>query len=342
MLFYEPLFLFYVFPVFYLVVVLLRRNPIPRRNLIVLFSIFFYAWIEPRIVPLVILTTLSDYCCGWVIANAETQSSRTRALVVGVAINLGTLLFFKYTNFLFENLSDLLVSMGYRPLPAPSILLPIGISFIVFEKISFLVDLYRRLVQFPRSIIDYTLYVFLFPKLLAGPIIKYHEINEQIARLHWVTPAEGIAGFERFMLGVVKKTLIADPLGVGVTEIFKLPDSAIGFSSAWIGVGLFTLQIYFDFSAYSDMAIGLARMLGFRLNENFNLPYLSRSMTEFWRRWHISLSTFIREYLYVPLGGNRVSLARIYVNLWICFLLSGIWHGATGRSCFGVPTTARS
>ena len=206
--------------------------------------------------------------------------------------------------------------------------MPIGVSFIVFEKITYLVDIYRGRSNPAPSFARYLLYVFLFPKLLAGPIIKYHELEAQIVASGRVRPGDLAVGFRRFMLGVVKKTILADTLGSGADAIFSADMTTLGFTDAWWGVIFFTFQIYIDFSAYSDMAIGLARMFGFRLNENFNKPYISCSITEFWRRWHISLSTWIRDYLYIPLGGNRVAPWRRYANLWVCFFASGLWHGA--------------
>ena len=205
----------------------------------------------------------------------------------------------------------------------------IGVSFVVFEKISYLVDTYRGTSKPARSFSDYCLFVFMFPKLLAGPILKYHEMQDQIAKPAAVTWNDAWEGFLRFARGIAKKLLIADTCGAFADAAFGANAATLGPGQAWLGVICFTLQIYFDFSAYSDMAIGLARMLGFKLRENFNMPYTARSLTDFWRRWHISLTTWIRDYLYKPLGGNRGSAAQTYVNLWICFLLSGIWHGAS-------------
>lgn len=210
----------------------------------------------------------------------------------------------------------------------PKIALPIGVSFIVFEKITYLVNLSRGRSAPAVSFVQYLTYVLFFPKLLAGPIIKYHEIDEQFRRPPVAGEGMILDGFLRFMRGIIKKIMLADVLGSAADVVFALPPGAVGFANAWWGVTFFTLQIYLDFSAYSDMAIGLACMFGFRLRENFDMPYISCSITEFWRRWHISLSTWIRDYLYIPLGGNRVAPWRIYLNLWVCFLASGLWHGA--------------
>ena len=221
-----------------------------------------------------------------------------------------------------------MTSLHLDNIPAITIALPIGISFIVFEKITYLVDIYKRIGKPAPSMLSYFLYVLLFPKLLAGPIVKYHDIADQLGT-RTLSAEDFVDGLRRFLIGLAKKVLIADTLQEVVDPIFKLSSGELGWYNAWVGLICFTLQIYFDFSGYSDMAIGLARMMGFRLLENLNMPYLSQSFTEFWRRWHISLSTWIREYLYIPLGGNRVSSARMYTNLLLCFFLCGLWHGAS-------------
>ncbi len=332
MLFYEPLFLFLFLPTVLLAFLLARltaRSPRPGGAVILLASLFFYLWSEPLFVPVVLASAALDHALGRRIARAPAGSRRDRALLtLGVASNLAILLFYKYTAFLTANLDTLLAAAHLPVLPVPRIALPIGVSFIVFEKITYLVDIHRRLSRPAPGFATYLLYVLFFPKLLAGPIIKYHEMQAQLETLPRPNLDDFAAGTMRFMLGVVKKTLIADTLAGGADLAFGDTSGTIGFANAWWGVALFTFQIYFDFSAYSDMAIGIARMFGFRLRENFDKPYISCSITEFWRRWHISLSTWIREYLYITLGGNRVGVARRYVNLWLCFLASGLWHGA--------------
>jgi len=328
MLFYEPLFLFVFFPTFYLAYLAGERRAALRLGLILGASILFYAWSEPLFVPVVLASALADHLFARKIDRLPSGSRGARALLAaGVLMNIGILLHYKYTRFLIENLNALLQGSPVGPLTVPHILLPIGVSFIVFEKITYLVDIYRRISRPAPTVSTYLLYVFFFPKLLAGPIIKYHEMESQLRVLPAARFDDISAGFLRFMVGVAKKTLIADTLATGADQIFAVQGS-VGFAHAWCGVIFFTFQIYFDFSGYSDMAIGIARMLGFRLRENFDQPYIACSLTEFWRRWHISLTTWIREYLYIPLGGNRVSPPRIYFNLWICFLASGLWHGA--------------
>ena len=327
MLFYEPLFLFLFLPTFYLLYLAGERRYGLRLGVILLGSLVFYLWSDPLFPLLVVVSSVAD----WFIAAGIARAAPGRAkllLTLGVLLNLAMLVHFKYTHFLLDNLNAVLTGFSWRAIENPLIALPVGVSFVVFEKITYLVDVYRRVSQPARNLLNYMAYVFFFPKLLAGPIIKYHEIDTQMARLPKANLEDFSAGLLHFMLGVVKKTLIADTLAKGADMVFAAPEGTVGFGQAWIGVLLFTFQIYFDFSAYSDMAIGLARMLGFRLLENFNMPYISCSITEFWRRWHISLSTWIREYLYIPLGGNRAGKARQYVNLWLCFLASGLWHGA--------------
>ena len=321
MLFYEPIFLFLFLPITFGLYLLTRRLAVLRLLVLLVASLVFYVWGEPAFVPVVIVSAALDYALGFAVARGARW-----ALRLGVLANVALLVGYKYTGFILANALPLLAPSAVGLIPR--IALPIGVSFIVFEKITYLVDIARGRSRPAASFVSYLTYVLLFPKLLAGPIIKYHEIDAQFR----TPPAAGEAmvfdGFLRFMLGVIKKVMLADVLATGADGVFALPPGELGFTDAWWGVILFTLQIYLDFSAYSDMAIGLARMFGFHLRENFNMPYIACSMTEFWRRWHISLTTWIREYLYIPLGGNRVAEWRIYANLWICFLASGLWHGA--------------
>ncbi|MGC4043113.1 MAG: MBOAT family protein [Armatimonas sp.] len=317
MLFSTPIFLFYYLAVFFVFYFLVGKNY--RNLLLTAFSLFFYAWGEPTFIGIVLLSSLLDYFLGKGIEKRVDQSGLRRTLVlVGVLNNIGILFYFKYAGFF-------LASLHLGSLAA--IALPIGISFITFEKITYLVDLYRGTGKAAPTFLRYLLYVFFFPKLLAGPIVKYHDIEPQLES-HTITQSDLVAGVTRFCIGLAKKVLIADTLGVIVDAIFHINPPEVSAPFAWQGTVFFTLQIFFDFSGYSDMAIGMARMLGFRLQENFNSPYISANITEFWRRWHISLSSWIREYLYIPLGGNRGSVARTYFNLWLCFLASGLWHGA--------------
>ncbi len=324
MLFNAPLFLFGFLPLLLAAYFVFPKRL--RNSTLLLGSFLFYAWSEPRFIFVVLASALFDWLCGNVIANGREPHARW-ALIAGVVANLGVLVYFKYTNFFVDSLNKVLEPIASPVVSLAPIALPVGVSFIVFEKITYLVDLRRGVGSKARSPLDYLLYVLFFPKLLAGPIVKYHEVEEQIAKRS-VTLEDLGQGFLRFTLGMAKKVFIADTMGEIVDPIFALQSNELSFRLAWLGVLAFTLQIYFDFSGYSDMAIGLARLFGFRLRENFNQPYAATSFTDFWRRWHISLSTWIREYLYIPLGGNKGSEARTYVNLWICFVLSGLWHGA--------------
>ncbi len=321
MLFSTPFFLFVFLPIFCALYWFLPQ----RRWILLLGSLFFYGWGEPIFLLVVLASALLDWLLGQRIAQRGPGARGWVAL--GVVANLGLLVYAKYTVFAVLNLNAVATLQGWREWTVPQIALPLGVSFIVFEKITYVVDLYRKVAPPARSFLDYLNYVFLFPKLLAGPIVKYHDIASQLARpAHRSTEIK--EGLLRFIFGLGKKVLIADSLAPVVDQVFSLPPGALNPGTAWLGLICFTLQIFFDFSGYSDMAIGMARMFGFRLMENFCDPYLAESVTDFWRRWHISLSTWIKEYVYIPLGGNRVSTARSYVNLCLCFLLCGLWHGA--------------
>lgn len=329
MLFYEPFFALFAFPAFYAVYLWFNDRASAKKWALILGSIAFYTWGEPLFVPVVLASSLLDHVASKRLTPQSPEGRRRLWLAIGIASNLGILIFYKYTDFLIQNFNTVLAPFAGSQLPLVKIALPIGVSFVVFEKISYLVDTYRGTSRPARSFSDYCLFVFMFPKLLAGPILKYHEMQDQIAKPAAVSWNDAWEGFLRFSQGIAKKLLIADTCGAFADQAFGANAAGLGTGQAWLGVVCFTLQIYFDFSAYSDMAIGLARMLGFRLRENFNMPYTARSITDFWRRWHISLTTWIRDYLYKPLGGNRGTAARTYLNLWICFLLSGIWHGAS-------------
>ena len=322
MLFSTPFFIFAFLPVFFFL-----YFTIPARRFVLLIaSLLFYAWSEPLFILVILASSLIDWQLGKVIFGDGKW--RKFGVILGVTSNVLLLLYAKYTIFAVTNLNQLFDIAGWRHLSIPLIALPLGVSFIAFEKITYLVDLYRRSATPAHSLVSYLTYIFLFPKLLAGPIVKYHDIAEQLGslRLQYDNIFEGVI---RFTKGLAKKLLIADPLGAYSDQVFNLSVSSLDTPTAWLGILCFTVQIYFDFSGYSDMAIGLGRILGFRLLENFNNPYLATSFTDFWKRWHISLSSWIKEYVYIPLGGNRVSKVRSYVNLIICFLLSGLWHGAS-------------
>jgi len=321
------LFLFYFLP---LALALYYASP-PRVKHVVLtaLSYVFYGWANPLFVPLLLFSTLVDYLCGLYIARTEDARARRRGLAVSLVTNLGLLGFFKYFNFGVENLTALARAMGLDVLGVDTALrvtLPLGISFYTFQSMSYTWDVYRGRTAAIRSFIDFACFVSMFPQLVAGPIIRFSEVADQLrSRTHTVTKfARGVAFFS---VGLAKKVLLANPCG-------KIADLAFEAGSlhpldAWYGVTAYAFQIYFDFSGYSDMAIGLGLMLGFVFPKNFDSPYLSQSITEFWRRWHISLSTWLRDYVYLPLGGNRKGPVRTYVNLFVVMLLGGLWHGAS-------------
>jgi alginate O-acetyltransferase complex protein AlgI len=327
MLFYEPLFLT-IFPAVYAFYLLVSGASAKKWTLLVV-STLFYVWGEPVFVLVMLVSTAIDYALSFYLSDPTPTRTRRLALTAGIVNNLGILIVYKYADFLADNFNFVLGHFAANRIPLLHLALPIGVSFVVFEKITYLVDTYRGISKPAASFTDYCLFVLFFPKLLAGPILKYHEMKDQIASPPAVEWSDFQVGFLRFARGLGRKLLIADPLGAFVNQIFAADPASLSAGHAWLGLASFTLQIYFDFAGYSDMAIGLARMLGFRLKENFNSPYISQSITEFWRRWHISLTTWIRDYLYIPLGGDRSSDTRTYINLWICFLASGLWHGAS-------------
>ncbi len=326
MVFASPLFLFLFLPL-----TLAAYFVVPRRGrnaVLLVASLAFYAWGEAPYVALVLASVLFNWWMGMRIAAAAQPRARGRRLAVAVAGNLGTLAVFKYANFAAANVNAIAPVFGIGPLAWAAIPLPLGISFFTFHAISYVVDVYKRNAEAQRSISAFALYILLFPQLIAGPIIRWRDIAAQLvareARL-----ADIAYGIRRLVIGLGKKTLIANTLGRTADAVFALPPAELSAPLAWLGLACYTLQIYFDFSGYSDMAIGLMRMFGFRILENFNYPYVARSIREFWRRWHISLSNWFRDYLYLPLGGNRHGAWRAYRNLAIVFLLCGLWHGAS-------------
>jgi len=326
LIFNSPIFILFFLPVF---LSLFFLSGIKYKNYVILAgSMVFYAWGEPRFIFIVLISSTIDWFLGNIIYKSTVSRIRIWAVVLSVSLNIAILFFFKYINFTLDNINSVLNFVNINPLIFAKVALPIGVSFVVFEKITYIIDIYRGKDKPADQFISYLLYIFLFPKLLAGPIVKYHDIKDQLNK-RLVRKDDIIYGLTRFSFGMAKKVFIADTVGELANQCFALSPSELGFANAWMGAICYTLQIYFDFSAYSDMAIGLGRVMGFRIMENFNLPYISKSFTEFWRRWHISLSTWIKEYLYISLGGNRGSKARTYFNLWICFLISGLWHGAS-------------
>jgi len=330
MLFTSPLFLFAFLPLLLAAYYLAPRSLHVKNAVALAASVIFFAWGEPIFVYLLIVGIYIDYRASLLIAPDSTCSARTKRWILlgALFLNVAALVASKYLNFIVTEIINPLSPVLHLHVNPPNFPLLLGISFITFHRISYLVDSYKGRAVPPRGFLDCALYIFLFPQLIAGPIIRYHDIGHQIHdRTH--TLEKFLSGFFRFSVGLLKKTLIADPLGMVTDKVFGMPGHDLSSLIAWGGIIAYTLQIYFDFSGYSDMALGLGRMMGFQFPENFNRPYISRSVTEFWRRWHISLSNWMRLYLYIPLGGNRISLSRTYLNLWIVFTISGIWHGAS-------------
>jgi len=330
LVFSTPIFLFGFLPI---VLLLYYLCPGKFKNLCLLIaSLLFYAWGETFYVVIMLVSIAANYLIGRGIHSAQIKHLCQRRiktiLFIGLVINIGILSIFKYANFLVENLNVVLANFNVAPIDLDPIHLPLGISFFTFQAISYLVDIYRGQTKPQKRITDLALYISMFPQLIAGPIVRYQTVANQIAqRNHSVKLfAEGVT---RFIYGLAKKVLIANTLGEVADHIFSLPTEELSLPLAWVGVLAYSFQIYFDFSGYSDMAIGLGKMFGFRFLENFNYPYVSQSLREFWRRWHISLSTWFRDYVYISLGGNRVGITRTYLNLSLVFFLTGVWHGAS-------------
>ncbi len=321
MVFSSIVFLWVLLPV---ILITYYISPIRMRNgLLTVFSLFFYAWGEPRLIVLMIVSVLINYTFGLLI---ERYGKKKGLLALCVAINLLLLGYFKYFNFVVDTLNALLAPAGVS-IAAGKVALPIGISFYTFQALSYVVDVYRGENKAQHNLVNMMLYISFFPQLIAGPIVKYHDIEEQME--HRTVTAESFSyGIKRFIFGLGKKVILANSFAEVVDAVYAYSPSDVSQPLLWLTAVFYMMQIYFDFSGYSDMAIGLGKMFGFTFNENFTLPYVSTSIREFWRRWHISLSSWFREYVYIPLGGNRRGNARTYVNLWIVFLLTGIWHGA--------------
>lgn len=335
MVFSSIIFLFYFLPIFLIAYLLIGKNY--KNGLILVASIFFYSWGAPKFIFVILGTTLLDFfLVGWM-SNTDKRIYRRLMLTLSVSVNLGLLIYFKYSNFFIENINGLITSVFHaKEITWTKLVLPLGISFYTFETITYVVDVYRGVHKPLKNFWDYQLYIILFPKLIAGPIIRYHELADQITdRSEYETNENRLMGIYRFAIGLGKKVLIANVMGEQANMIFGKDYGSLGLYTAWIGALAYTFQIYFDFSGYSDMAIGLGKIMGFCFPENFNNPYISRSITEFWRRWHITLGNWMKNYLYIPLGGNRVSSKfRLYFNLWLVFLASGLWHGASWSFVF--------
>src|ERR1700683_2206593 len=332
MLFSTPIFLFVFLPLVLALFFATRRNKL----VLLLSSLVFYAWGEPICVLLLLFVIVFNYRIGMVICFAAPDR-RKLIFVLGVAADLLILIFFKYEDFLANNLNVLLAALSIAAtVPQLNLPLPLGISFFTFQALAYLIDIYLGHIKPAPSLYRFALFKSFFPQLIAGPIVRYQQVANDYAEDH--ASEELFAdGVRRFVIGFAKKVIIADSLAPVVDSVFRTPPDGLAFSIAWLGAVAFCLQIYFDFSGYTDMAIGLGRMFGIRLPENFNYPYAATSIRDFWRRWHITLSTWFRDYLYLPLGGNRKGAWRTYSNLITVFVLCGLWHGAAWNFvCWGL------
>jgi len=327
MVFSSVIFLFLFLPVVLLIYYSTRKA---LRNSVLLFaSLIFYAWGEPKFIIIMLISLFINYIFGITVDYFQNKKLYQKLIIViCIFFNIGILVFFKYTNFMVDNFNFLSGLFGGDFLEIKKIALPIGISFYTFHELSYVIDVYRKIAKVQKNFLNLALYILFFPQLIAGPIIRYHDIADQLQNRN-VNIEDFAYGIRRFIIGLGKKVIIANTMGVVADSIFSIPATNLTFSLSWLGIITYALQIYYDFSGYSDMAIGLARMFGFRFLENFNYPYISKSITEFWRRWHISLSSWFKDYLYIPLGGNKKGTFKTYRNLIIVFICTGIWHGAS-------------
>jgi alginate O-acetyltransferase complex protein AlgI len=327
MVFSTSLFLTVFLPVFLILYNIVGKK---LKNWVILIaSIVFYSWGAPKFVFILIGSTIIDFYLVRMMYQSVNLKRKRALLIISIALNLGLLLYFKYANFFIDNVNSFLEVLGIDPVGLTNVLLPIGISFYTFQTLTYSIDIYRNIHKPLDRVNDYLLYIMSFPQMIAGPIVRFNTIADQIVDRK-ETVDDKLTGFIRFCIGLAKKVLIANVMGEQADLIMNGDINGVSTVTAWIGILAYTFQIYFDFSGYSDMAIGLGRMMGFKFPENFNNPYISQSITEFWRRWHITLGAWMRDYLYIPLGGSKVSTKRrLYFNLWFVFLVSGLWHGAS-------------
>jgi alginate O-acetyltransferase complex protein AlgI len=297
-----------------------------QNTFLLIASLFFYSWGEGYLVGLMLVSITCNYFIA--LGIDRFASTKKWILAAGLILNLSLLATYKYADFIVGNINTLLLILNFKTFEQPNIHLPLGISFFTFQAMSYIIDVYRGDAKHEKNLFNVGLYIALFPQLIAGPIVRFHDIAQQIVS-RTVSNHLFFSGLRRFIFGLAKKVLIANTLGEVADEIFALDEESRTMQLATLGIICYTLQIYFDFSGYSDMAIGLGRMFGFRFLENFNYPYISSSIQEFWRRWHMSLSRWFRDYLYIPLGGGRVATWRVYFNLVTVFFLCGLWHGAS-------------
>lgn len=328
MVFSSSIFLLYFLPIFFGIYFI--TAPKYKNWVALIASLIFYGFGAPNFLFIIFFSVIIDFFIVKKIDLSDNKRTRNWLLFASVILNIGLLAYFKYANFMVENVNYFLWRLGTAPVKWTSVVLPIGISFYTFQKLSYSIDIYRGKSKRLDSIKDYLLFILLFPQLIAGPIVRYNEIAaELVDRSKNDNIDNKLLGFYRLMIGLAKKVLIANTLGQVVDTIFAVPAAETGALTAWVGIIAYSFQIYYDFSGYSDMGIGIGRMLGFKFPENFNNPYISQNISEFWRRWHITLGSWMKDYLYIPLGGNKVKTKfRLYFNLWFVFLISGLWHGA--------------
>lgn len=317
--------LFFTFAFLPVTLILYYTSGKRLRNIVLLaVSLFFYTWGEPVYVLLMCASIMINFFMGILLGKADTGRGRKLFLIISLVFNLGCLAYFKYAGMLIHTVE----SMSGVQLHAGAPALPLGISFYTFHILSYVIDVYRGKIRPQKSPVLFALYISMFPQLVAGPIVKYADIESQLT-YRSMTFQKFNSGMNRFLCGLAKKVLLADNLGLLWSEVKAMPGAELSALMAWAGIVAFTLQIYFDFSGYSDMAIGLGKMLGFRFKENFRYPYISQSVTEFWHRWHISLGSWFRDYVYIPLGGNRAGKRKMILNLFVVWFLTGLWHGAS-------------
>lgn len=322
MVFSSIVFLYIFLPIMLLIYFIVPNKL--KNAVMIVASLIFFAWGEIKYIFIMLLLAVMDYICGQKINKYwEDKNKKRLFLFIDVGVNLLILFFFKYADFIIGNINN----MTHLNIPLLHIPLPIGVSFNTFQSLSYIIDVYRGTVKYERSFYNYLAYTTLFPQIIAGPIVRYENVDEELENKK-ISIDNFTVGIKRFIIGLGKKVLIANNIGALWNLIETGDYGNLTFVLAWFGIIAFALQIYFDFSGYSDMAIGLAKMFGFELEENFNFPYISKTITEFWRRWHISLGTWFRDYVYIPLGGSRVGKKRLILNLFIVWSLTGLWHGA--------------
>lgn len=327
MVFSSITFLVYFLPLFVLIYHFIAKEY--KNWFILLASIYFFSWGAPKFVFVLVAVTILDFYLVKFLFESKTALRKRILLITSLTMNLGMLAYFKYANFFIENVNRFLHKQGFETIEWTKIALPIGISFFTFQSLTYAVDVYRNVHKPLDKLSNYMLFIVAFPQMIAGPIVRFNYIADQITERN-ETIDDKLQGFIRLCIGLGKKVLIANVMGQQAKLFMEIPVDQLTMASAWIGILAYTFQIYFDFAGYSDMAIGLGKIMGFTFPENFDSPYISRSITEFWRRWHITLGTWMRDYLYIPLGGNKVKTKmRLYMNLWFVFVISGLWHGAS-------------